>query len=401
MRPALAQSQDADTLFNCSWTSATVYPANVLDNPCATVGGFLYSFGGVSTAITANSFKFDGTTWTPIAPLPVALEFASAATDGTNIFVMGGAEPTAGTPQTTNNMYDPVANTYTARAPFSTGTWNHAAVYLSGKIYKFCGTGPGTASTAVTEIYDVGTNTWTPGPAYPLAISFVSGWTQGGFIYGAGGIQSVGSVVSLKTYRLDPANLGAGWVDAAIADLPATRWGAATAFYSPDVVLVGGYVAGAATANISNTAISYDLPTDSWQAVPNAIGERARFTAAVLGGSLYAVGGRSMASPAFVGTNSNQKLTCLNVPTAILSTGGSSIAKGGNNGVLNPGNVVTVALGVRNTGGPGVTCTVQIIVGGRGRGTSGRCRPPVALPVPLLLRNTAARRESVRVLLRP
>ena len=249
----------------------------------------------------------------------------------------------------------------------------------------------------MTEIYDVGTNTWTPGPAYPLAISFVSGWTQGGFIYGAGGIQSVGSVVSTKTYRLDPANLGAGWVDAAIADLPATRWGAATAFYSPDVVLVGGYVAGAATANISNTAISYDLPTDSWQMVPNAIGERARFTAAVLGNSLYAVGGRSIASPAFVGTNSNQKLTCLNVPTNILSSGGSSVvtdtATGpGANGVLDPGETVTVTLGVKNTGGPGVVCTTTALTGTL-QATGGVTSPSGP--------EDYGRRRSVRVVRRP
>ena len=86
------------------------------------------------------------------------------------------------------------------------GTWNHSAVYLSGKIYKWCGTGPATASAQALEIYDVATNTWTAGAAYPLAISFVSGWTDGTYIYGAGGIQSVGSVASAKTYRYDPVD---------------------------------------------------------------------------------------------------------------------------------------------------------------------------------------------------
>ena len=362
--PGLGQSraQNPDTLFNCTWTSATVYPITILDQATATVGSNLYAFGGVSTAITAAANKFDGTTWTAIAPLPVALEFPQAATDGTFIYILGGAEPSAGTPQTTNNRYDPVANTYTPMAPFTTGTWNHAAVFLGGKIYKFCGTGPGTASTSVTEIYDVASNTWTAGPAYPLAISFVSGWTNGTFIYGAGGIQSVGSVASAKTYRLDPANLGAGWVDAAIADLPATRWGAATAFYT-DAVLAGGYVAGVATANISNTAISYDQASDTWQTLPNMVGERARMTGAVLNNHFYVIGGRSVASPGFVGTNSNQDLLCLNTPTNILSSAGFSISSAGPNGALDPGEVVTVTLGARNTGGPGVVCTTAATTG--------------------------------------
>ncbi|MEO5720884.1 MAG: hypothetical protein ABIR71_05360, partial [Chthoniobacterales bacterium] len=77
--PAAAQSRDGnapqaaepDTLFNCSWSAAAVYPITVLDNPMTAVGSNLYSFGGVSTAITGSSYKFDGTSWTPIAPLPV------------------------------------------------------------------------------------------------------------------------------------------------------------------------------------------------------------------------------------------------------------------------------------------------------------------------------------------
>ena len=59
----------------------------------------------------------------------------------------------------------------------------------------------------------------------------------------------------------------------------------------------------------------------------------------------------------------NQKLTCLNVPTNILGSGGSSIVSAGPNGVLDPGEIVTVALGVRNTGGPGVVCTTAALTG--------------------------------------
>ncbi len=133
---------DVDTLFNCTWSVGTVYPITILDNPTTSVGGFLYSFAGVSTSITASSFKFDGTTWTPIAPLPVALEFAGAVNDGTNCYILGGAEPTAGTPQTTVYRYNVALNTYTTLAPFTTGVWNPACVFLGGKIYNIAGTGP-------------------------------------------------------------------------------------------------------------------------------------------------------------------------------------------------------------------------------------------------------------------
>ncbi len=153
--PATAKPVDVDTLFNCTWSIGTVTPAALLDCPVVSVGGNLYLFGGVQGgAISAASFKFDGTTWTPIAPLPTAVEFASAVTDGTNCYILGGALTGTGTPQTTLYRYNVALNTYTTLAPFTVGTWNQASVFLGGKIYKWCGTGPATASTNALEIYD-------------------------------------------------------------------------------------------------------------------------------------------------------------------------------------------------------------------------------------------------------
>ena len=162
-------------------------PAPLLDTPVVTVGTNMYSFAGVSNgAIVATSRKYDGAVWSTIAPLPTAVEFPAAVTDGTDIYILGGALTGTGTPQTTLYRYNVGSDTYTTLAPFTVGTWNHAAVYLNGKIYKFAGTGPATASTNALEIYDVAGNTWSLGAVYPLAISFVSAWVQGNFIYACG-----------------------------------------------------------------------------------------------------------------------------------------------------------------------------------------------------------------------
>ncbi|PYS99297.1 MAG: hypothetical protein DMF63_11780 [Acidobacteria bacterium] len=342
----------------CGWTESTVYPITILDQATAAVGSNLYSFGGVSTAIIANSYKFDGTTWTPIAPLPVALEFPTAVSDGTNIYILGGAN-TAGTPQTTLYRYNVALDTYTPLASFTTGTWNAAAVYLGGKIYKFAGTGPATASTNVLEIYDVATNTWTAGAPYPLAISFVGAFVRGGFIYGAGGIQSVGSVASAKTYRYDP--VANSWDDAAITDLPATRWGAASSITGYGVnngwVLAGGYVAGTVTANISTSVTRWNPTTNVWDTLTPMVGERSRTTGAILGGNFYVVGGRSMASSAFVGTNINQKLLCFS-GVAVISSGTATLVSESYpppNGAPDPGEIVSVRLPLQNVGDTATT----------------------------------------------
>jgi hypothetical protein len=340
----------------CMWSNSTVYPVTILDQATVSQGSFLYTFGGVSTAIIANARKFDGTTWTDIAPLPAALEFPTAVSDGTFIYILGGALTGTGTPQTSVYKYDPVMNTYTTLAPFTTGTWNQAVAYLGGKIYKFAGTGPATASTNVLEIYDIATNMWTLGAPYPELSSFVSAFVNGGFVYGAGGIQSVGSVASLKTYRYDPvANT---WNDAAIADLPLTRWGAASsgtlygAGSNAGWVLAGGYENGTATANISTTAIRWNPMTNTWASIASMTGERSRMTGAQLGGSFYVIGGRSIASSGFVGTDSNQKLSCIE-NVAVITSGPVAITAescGIPNQAPEPGETLTVTLAVRNSG---------------------------------------------------
>ncbi len=51
------------------------------------------------------------------------------------------------------------------------------------------------------------------------------------------------------------------------------------------------------------------------------------------------------------------------VPTNVMASGGSMIISAGGNGVLDPGETVTVSLGVQNAGGPGVICTTALLTG--------------------------------------
>jgi hypothetical protein len=337
----------------CTWATDVVYPQTILDQATVTVGNNMYVFGGVSTNIIANSRRFNGTTWTDIAPLPVALEYPQAVTDGTNIYILGGAN-SAGASVNTLYRYNVATNDYTTLAPFTTATWNHAAEFLNGKIYKFTGTAGTAGSTTALEIYDVATNTWTAGAPYPTAASFVSSFVRGGFIYGAGGIASVGSVATLKTYRYDPATNT--WDDAAIADLPQTRWGAASSRVgyggSNSWVLAGGYVNGSVAANISNTVIEWNSVTNMWTDNPNMPEARARMTGAILGPNFHVIGGRSVASAGFVGTNSNYRLTCVSnvaVPTAG-TVNITAESCGTPNGAPDPGETVTVTLPISNIG---------------------------------------------------
>jgi hypothetical protein len=248
--------------------------------------------------------------------------------------------------QTTLYAYDPVANTYTAKAPNTLGVWNHSALYAGGKVYKIGGTNSAGTQVANLEIYDVASNTWTAGASMPAGKGFAAAFVQGNFIYMAGGISAgVGSAV---VYRYDiTANT---W--STLANMPATRWGAASAFYGDSGVAVGGYVGGDAAGNVSKTALYYNAGSDTWTAIPDMTSERSRMAGAVRGGSFYAVGGRLINDTTFNGSNINQKLTCAFAPIVIVGAGSSITTEGcaPPNMALDPGESVTVSFCAQNVG---------------------------------------------------
>ena len=308
-----AEVTDDPALGTCSWSAAAAYPINIADNAVATVGANLYSFAGVSNSVnTANSYRFDGTSWTPIAPLPVAVQKPGITTDGTFIYITGGITGASVIPNTLYR-YDPTTNTYATLAPMTTAVWNHAMIYSGGKLYKFGGSidNTGTNNTNVLEIYDIATNTWTTGAPYPVNTGWLMATTIFGKIYGGGGI-APGTVVTNKTFVYDP--VANSWSDAAVADLPAARWSSASDNYGTTWVVAGGADTGFATVN---TTYSWDPYTNVWTTLPVMPLGKYRVGGSVLNNSFYTIGGN-----AFTGTTDVQRLNCLVATAANVSIEG-------------------------------------------------------------------------------
>src|SRR5204863_2510624 len=78
-----------------SWAEQAPYPIAISGHAVASVGGNVYSFGGIvnNTAIT-NAYKYSPATntWTPIAPLPEPRAWFSGTTKGTYIYLLGGED---------------------------------------------------------------------------------------------------------------------------------------------------------------------------------------------------------------------------------------------------------------------------------------------------------------------
>jgi N-acetylneuraminic acid mutarotase len=280
----------------CGWSTAPAYPVEVYGAAITSLGGYIYAFGGTNSVTLNNAYKFDGVSWTAIAPLPVAESGATAVNDGTNIYLVGSHV----------YKYDPVANTYTQRAQFNVATTEHSAACLGGKIYKMCGVAPGSPPTGsnALEIYDIATNTWTPGADCPYGAASVTAFTFGNFLYIAGGIVLPPSTVNYA-YRYDPtAN---AWDDS-IPYLPGARFGSPAAAYGNGVVLAGG----SQIFQTLDSALFWDSVSNQWLNLPNMLAPRSG-GGAVLNGSFYVIGGNSDSTSS--GSTTNQRLSCTSLPT--------------------------------------------------------------------------------------
>jgi N-acetylneuraminic acid mutarotase len=279
-----------------AWTEQAPYPIAVSGHAVVSVGGNVYSFGGiVNNVAIANAYKYTPATntWTPIASLPAPRGWFSGASDGTYIYLLGGVDQTFNTTATLWR-YDPATNTYNTSLPsYTIPTYFHASAYLNGKIYRIAGAAIGTDFHV--EVYDIATNTWSMAANYPFANHNLMAVALGSYIYAGGGNASPD-----KTYRYDPSTNT--WDDAAIADFPAGRSSAASGAYNGRWLLAGGDVNFAT----SNSVIAWDPATNTWNNLPNMGQARDNLEGATAGQSFYAVAGDfGPGNP----TNDNQQYT--------------------------------------------------------------------------------------------
>jgi cell division septation protein DedD len=279
-----------------SWTERASYPIATSGQAVVSVGGNVYSFGGiVNNAAIVNAYKYNPptNTWTPIASLPQPRGWFSGASDGTYIYLLGGIDQNFNTTATLWR-YDPVSNTYNTSLPsYTIPTYFHASAYLNGKIYRIAGAAIGTDFHV--EVYTIAANTWSMAANYPFANHNLMAVALGSYIYAGGGNASPD-----KTYRYDPST--DTWDDAAVADFPAGRSSAASGAYNGRWLLAGGDVNFAT----SNSVIAWDPATNTWNNLPNMVQARDNLEGATAGQSFYAVAGDfGPGNP----TNDNQQYT--------------------------------------------------------------------------------------------
>ena len=157
---------------SAGWETDTPLPEELDHIGCVSVGGKLYTVGGITDKIENTSnhttvYVYDPATkqWTNAAPLPLPLGHIGPATtsDGRYIYVTGGQTNDPAYQHMVNNAerYDTVTNTWSVLTPMPVERMSDMNAVINGKLIF----------TGGNKITSAPTSPTTPGSA-PLRKSF-------------------------------------------------------------------------------------------------------------------------------------------------------------------------------------------------------------------------------------
>ena len=197
------------------------------------------------------------TPWTLVADMPLDIEGAAGASDGTYFYSAGGFSSSLFTLLDALYRYNPGTDSWDTMASLPQAVAFGVAVYYptGNKIYVFGGmidifSGD---NTNVTQIYDIASNTWSQGATMPDVGSFMAG----GYVPGAGKIYIIsgyntGFVDSAqdRTWAYDP--VANSWTNlTATVSFPHPAGGFAYGVINNKVYLSGGRDANNDTINLT------------------------------------------------------------------------------------------------------------------------------------------------------
>jgi N-acetylneuraminic acid mutarotase len=200
-----------------TWRSRAPMPLPVHHVGVVAIGNALYAFGGYKPpdkgrgwVPVANVWRYDpkADRWEPRAAMPTARGALAVAVHDGKGYAMGGSVlpahmQTAPYPEflhggyhvnvSTVEVYDPLRDQWTTRAPMPTARNHFVAAALNGRIYAIGGrvgtssARNGSSNIAVTEEYDPATDIWRSVPTMPTARSGMASALYGGRLIVIGG----------------------------------------------------------------------------------------------------------------------------------------------------------------------------------------------------------------------
>jgi N-acetylneuraminic acid mutarotase len=280
------------------WTQANPYPTPITRYGWAQTTTHFYVFGGVANGNSTNNVNsMDLTTgiWEPRAPMP----FTSESEAPTCAFMAdtGIVYCTQGDLGDQFAAYDTVTDRWTVLAD-APGDFHYgsASGAFNGKVFVAGGT---FQVTNLVQVYDVATNSWSPGTPAPSAF-LLAGYQQvGHFLYVVGGWDLFSpSLNKNTTYRLDMSSAPGTWEIGPTFTSQRADFGLAYDAGMNKLYALGGDANGG-TGFFDSTNLVDDLDLDTWPGgtwnpsppellLPNRQGNQAGFYGL---GQIWSVGG--------------------------------------------------------------------------------------------------------------
>jgi N-acetylneuraminic acid mutarotase len=214
--------------------SEAALPSPVEETAAASDASNLYVMGGFNAAGASldSVFVFDGSAWRSGPRLPLAVDHSSAASLNGQVYVAGGHSFGRDSPR----LFRLDGDHWTELAAMHFARGGHALVAVQGKLYAIGGNSY-RGNVAAAEVFDPAANAWTVLSSLPSPRNHVSGFVLGTKACVAGGR-------SPNTGRIDCIDAVDGsW--SRLPDVPrATSGGGATSFVGGAVVMMGGEDAG-------------------------------------------------------------------------------------------------------------------------------------------------------------
>src|SRR5512135_2553497 len=172
-----------------AWSTRAPMPTARFASAAGVINGVLYVVGGTdavpppdegsAASHTANE-AYDPVTdsWAAKAPFPEGpggVVYAGAGVIAGKLYIVGGVfSNDALQPRNTLEVYDPVADVWTSKTPMPTAREQIAVGVISGKLYVVGGAGGGGQCCiphSELEVYDPSSDTWTSKAPMPTARS--------------------------------------------------------------------------------------------------------------------------------------------------------------------------------------------------------------------------------------
>jgi len=285
------------------WSELEPRPEGTSEAQGALVGGKLYTFGGFDPfkpccTPTRHAFVYEpgSNSWSPLADLPEGVSHAGTATDGTDIYLVGGfVEDPSRTYQIFGTVhvwaYRVASDRYEAMPALPDVRAAGTLAYLDGKLHFIGGLSAGQAQdTDQHWVLDLaaGATAWTTAAPLPTPRNHLGSAVLGRKIYVIGGQhdhdETLVTVPDVEVY--DPAT--DSWERRASMPRARSHIAESTFVFQDRILVLGGEIANAA---LVDDATAYEPATDSWVVLtPMPVRRLSGVAAPMLGGFVYTTG---------------------------------------------------------------------------------------------------------------